>query len=55
MAAAASGAKAAMQKHLDRVAKEYERDWPLVASERTAVNGRAPAKLAPKRVRAGRR
>jgi GntR family transcriptional repressor for pyruvate dehydrogenase complex len=40
-----AAAKAAMQKHLDRVAKEYERDWPLVAHERTtAVNGRAPAK-----------
>jgi GntR family transcriptional repressor for pyruvate dehydrogenase complex len=42
-----AGAKGAMQKHLDRVAKEYERDWPLVAHERTtAVNGRAPAKAA---------
>lgn len=55
-------ARAAMQKHLDRVAREYERDWPLVASERTAtVNGRAPAKAAagmrsarPRHVRAGR-
>jgi DNA-binding FadR family transcriptional regulator len=42
-----AGAKAAMQKHLDRVTKEYERDWPLVASERTsAVNGRAPVRVA---------
>jgi DNA-binding FadR family transcriptional regulator len=36
-----AGAKAAMQKHLDRVAREYERDWPLVASELTGhINGR---------------
>jgi DNA-binding FadR family transcriptional regulator len=51
-----AAAKAAMRKHLDRVAREYERDWPLVASERTAiVNGRAPAKLPRTGVRAGRR
>ncbi len=52
-----AGAKAAMQRHLDRVAREYERDWPLVASERIGtVNGRAPVRNArrPKRVRAGR-
>lgn len=56
-----AGAKAEMQKHLDRVAKEYERDWPLVASERTAhANGRGPARSLqrvlqpPKRVRGGR-
>jgi DNA-binding FadR family transcriptional regulator len=49
-----AAARLAMQKHLDRVAREYERDWPLVASERTAtVNGRAPAKPK-KRARAGR-
>ena len=46
-----AGARDAMQKHLDRVAKEYERDWPLVASERTgtqarAMIGRAPARRA---------
>ena len=53
-----ASAKTAMQKHLDRVAKEYERDWPLVASERTsAVNGRAPARAArrPKPPRAAAR
>jgi DNA-binding FadR family transcriptional regulator len=50
-----AGARLAMQKHLDRVAREYERDWPLVASERTAkLNGHAPAKLARQRPRAGR-
>ncbi|MGH7004442.1 MAG: FadR/GntR family transcriptional regulator [Alphaproteobacteria bacterium] len=37
-----AGAKHQMQKHLDRVAREYERDWPLVASEMGGhVNGRA--------------
>jgi len=50
----AAGARLAMQKHLDRVAREYERDWPLVASERTAkLNGHAPAKSV-RRARAGR-
>jgi DNA-binding FadR family transcriptional regulator len=58
-----AGAKAAMQKHLDRVAKEYERDWPLVASERIAhMNGRTPVRTfarplprtLPKRLRAAR-
>lgn len=52
-----AAAKAAMQSHLDRVAREYERDWPLVASELAGhVNGRAPARGArpPKRARAGR-
>jgi DNA-binding FadR family transcriptional regulator len=49
-----AAARLAMQKHLDRVAREYERDWPLVASERTAtVNGRPPANPK-KRARAGR-
>jgi DNA-binding FadR family transcriptional regulator len=51
----AASAKAAMQRHLDRVAREYERDWPLVASERTGrMNGRAPAGAARKRARAAR-
>ena len=55
----AAAAKAAMQRHLDRVAREYERDWPLVASEMTGhINGRARplAKDARrlKRARAGR-
>lgn len=35
-------AKLQMQKHLDRVHREYERDWPLVASEMAGqVNGKA--------------
>lgn len=39
-----AAAKRQMQKHLDRVAREYERDWPLVASELTGrVNGTARA------------
>lgn len=39
-----AGARLAMQKHIDRVAREYERDWPLVASEMNGVtNGHAPA------------
>ncbi len=52
-----AAAKAAMQKHLDTVAKEYERDWPLVASELAGhVNGRPPARSVrrQKRARAGR-
>jgi len=37
-----AGAERQMQKHLDRVHREYERDWPLVASEMTGhVNGKA--------------
>jgi DNA-binding FadR family transcriptional regulator len=50
-----AGAKTAMRRHLDRVAREYERDWPLVASELTGaaqMNGRAPAGTAKKRARA---
>jgi DNA-binding FadR family transcriptional regulator len=44
-----AGAKLAMQKHLDRVAREYERDWPLVASELAgAINGRRPAARPPR-------
>ena len=39
-----SAAKRQMRRHLDRVAREYERDWPLVASEMTGrVNGAARA------------
>lgn len=54
-----AAAKRAMQEHLDSVAREYERDWPLVASERAdQVNGRVPplAKVPrrAKRARAGR-
>jgi hypothetical protein len=42
-----------MQKHIDRVAREYERDWPLVASERNGkVNGHAAS---PRRMPARRR
>lgn len=41
-----AGARAAMQRHIDRVAREYERDWPLVASE---MNGRVNGHAAPKR------
>jgi DNA-binding FadR family transcriptional regulator len=49
-----AGAKRAMQKHIDRVAREYERDWPLVASELAGhVNGRE-LRRAPKRRRAPR-
>jgi len=47
-------ARRQMQKHLDRVAREYERDWPLVASEMGGhVNGtaRAPAAGPAKRPR----
>lgn len=37
-----AAAKLQMQKHIDRVAREYERDWPLVASEMVGrVNGTA--------------
>ncbi len=41
-----TGARLAMQKHIDRVAREYERDWPLVASE---MNGKVNGHAAPKR------
>ncbi len=48
----AEGAKRQMEKHLDRVAREYERDWPLVASEMSGhVNGTARAPGAAKRPR----
>jgi DNA-binding FadR family transcriptional regulator len=50
-------ARAAMQKHIGRVAREYERDWPLVASERNGkVNGHAALKgpASARRRRAGR-
>jgi GntR family transcriptional repressor for pyruvate dehydrogenase complex len=58
-----AAAKRAMQLHLDRVAREYERDWPLVASELSGqANGaavparepRAPARGRPLRMRAQR-
>jgi DNA-binding FadR family transcriptional regulator len=53
----AAAARTAMQKHIDRVAREYERDWPLVASERNGkVNGHAapPRRMPARRRRAER-
>jgi DNA-binding FadR family transcriptional regulator len=47
-----AGARLAMQKHIDRVAREYERDWPLVASE---MNGRVNGHAGPKRLARRRR
>ena len=50
-----AAARGAMQKHIDRVAREYERDWPLVASEMNgAMNSHAAPKRPAKRRRAGR-
>jgi len=52
-----AAARLAMQRHIDRVAREYERDWPLVASEMNGrVNGHGAPKRRPpaKRRRAGR-
>ncbi|MBL8663533.1 MAG: FadR family transcriptional regulator [Candidatus Odyssella sp.] len=47
-----AAARLAMQKHIDRVAREYERDWPLVASE---LNGGANGRAAPKPARPAKR
>ena len=50
-----AGARLAMQKHIDRVTREYERDWPLVASEMNGkANGHAARARPAKRRRAGR-